>query len=264
MIWSGKLIAGAIGHLIGGPLAALFAVGVGHSLDREIDGFRRAFLRQRSSEWRQHWHDIAFTAEFLLAGYLFSDGLARRDESALCFDSIARRRVLNRSEREQAWTLFQEGQRGDFPLTEFINQVRHETHRQREQIIELLLGLRLCLHGERRPSQDQSRALFDLARRFAISEEHLAYYASASAEYRREPPADRSASFNGATAYAILGIPSDATDAEVRRAYRVQMSRHHPDKLMHTNPSDERLSKAANRTDLIRKAYDSIKRARGW
>ncbi len=264
MIWSGKLIAGAIGNLIGGPLAALFAVGIGHTLDREIEGFRRAFLRQRSSEWRQHWHDVAFAAEFLLAGYLFTDRLARPDESDVCFDSIASRRVLNRNEREHAWALFREGQRLDFPLTELINQVRRETHRQREQVIQLLTGLRACLYSDRCPSQGQVRALFDIARRFAIAEERLASYASAWAKYRREASTRRSASIDEASAYRILGLSAEATETEVRRAYRLQISRHHPDKLMHTNPSDERLAKAANHTDLIRKAFDAIKRSRGW
>ena len=33
-------------------------------------------------------------------------------------------------------------------------------------------------------------------------------------------------------AYAVLGVRSDASDAEVKKAYRRHMSQHHPDKLV--------------------------------
>lgn len=264
VIWSGKLIAGALGNLIGGPLAGLLAAGVGHTLDREVEGFRRAFHRQRSTEWRQHWYDVVFAAEFSLAGYLFSGERARADEADLCFDNLVERRTLNLSERERAWMLFRDGQRPDFPLTGFINHVRSETHRQREQVFQLLSTLLVYTRFERDPSSAQKRALSDIAARFAITDEILASLANASSKYRYESPASPSGALDQATAYSVLGVSSGATEAEVRRAYRAQMSRHHPDKLMHTHPSDDRLSQAARRTDLTRKAFDSIKRARGW
>lgn len=265
MIWSGKLIAGSLGTLIGGPLAGLLAAGVGHTLDREVEGFSRAFDRQRSTRWRQYWHEVLFKAEFLLAGYLFCSARARAQDADACFEALVGRHALTGTERGRARAWFEEGQRPEFPLTAFVNQVRRETHRQRELVQQLLSALLSCLDLEgRRASEDQRQALADIARRFAVSEEGLAWLASAAHEHRRQTSARPSASVDQTTAYAVLGVSPDATEAEVRRAYRTQMSRHHPDKLMHLDPSDERLAQAASRTDLIRKAYESIKRARGW
>jgi DnaJ like chaperone protein len=95
-------------------------------------------------------------------------------------------------------------------------------------------------------------------------EKDLSMLERLSAEFRRRATQGRTSSMDTAAAYETLGIGPDATEAEVRRAYRVQMSRHHPDKLAHQQPSAERLARAAARTDSVRKAYEAIRRARGW
>jgi DnaJ like chaperone protein len=76
----------------------------------------------------------------------------------------------------------------------------------------------------------------------------------------QRPPAKRSALDH---AYAILGVEREATDAEVKRAYRRLLSRHHPDKLVSKGLPEEMMKLAAEKTHEIRQAYETITRARG-
>ena len=61
--------------------------------------------------------------------------------------------------------------------------------------------------------------------------------------------------------YAILGVAPDATDAEVRTAYRRMAQKHHPDKVAHLGPDVQRAATEKFRT--INEAWERIKKARG-
>ena len=65
-------------------------------------------------------------------------------------------------------------------------------------------------------------------------------------------------------AYRALQLPSSATEAEVKKAYRRLISRHHPDKLAGTGLGTEALRRATEMTQQIQKAYDLICKTRGF
>lgn len=264
MSWNGTIVLGGLGYMIGGPLAGLLAAGMGRTLDREVDGYARAFLRRRSDPWRSHWDRVLFQAEFLLAGYLASQGRMAPREADACFDALAGRRVATGTERIRARDLFEEGQREDFPLTSVVNQLRREIHRNQDLVQSLFLTLIFFYSFDHAPTPTLRSTLVGLAARFALDEQDVVLLERSATERNRRGSTARSSSLDLATAYATLGIREGATEAEVRRAYRVQMSRHHPDKLMHTRPSAEDLERASIRTDRIRKAFEAIKRSRGW
>ncbi|MBK1634001.1 hypothetical protein CKO31_25425, partial [Thiohalocapsa halophila] len=58
-----------------------------------------------------------------------------------CFDALAAQHLATGSDRDHARALFEEGQREDFPLTRFVNQVRRDIHRRRDLVDNLLLHL---------------------------------------------------------------------------------------------------------------------------
>jgi DnaJ like chaperone protein len=63
-------------------------------------------------------------------------------------------------------------------------------------------------------------------------------------------------------AYQILEVDPNASDAEVAKAYRRQLSKHHPDKLKANGMPDSMLEHAKQRTQQIIEAYELIKAAR--
>jgi DnaJ like chaperone protein len=64
-------------------------------------------------------------------------------------------------------------------------------------------------------------------------------------------------------AYQILEVDPKAPNAEVQKAYRRQLSKHHPDKLKANGLPESMLEHAKQRTQQIIEAYELIKSARG-
>jgi DnaJ like chaperone protein len=66
-----------------------------------------------------------------------------------------------------------------------------------------------------------------------------------------------------AEAYDVLGVRAAAGDEAVVKAYRRQLSRHHPDKLRANGLPESMLEHAKQRTQQIIEAWDIIRAARG-
>jgi DnaJ like chaperone protein len=58
-------------------------------------------------------------------------------------------------------------------------------------------------------------------------------------------------------------VTKSASDEQVVKAYRRQMSRHHPDKLKANGLPDSMLERAKERTQQIQAAYELIRAVRG-
>jgi DnaJ like chaperone protein len=82
--------------------------------------------------------------------------------------------------------------------------------------------------------------------------------------FRRE---QAHAAANGAQqltmAYQVLEVAATATDADVEKAYRRALSRHHPDKLKANGLPESMIEHAKERTQQIIEAWELIKERRG-
>ncbi len=63
--------------------------------------------------------------------------------------------------------------------------------------------------------------------------------------------------------YALLGLTREASEREIKRAYRKLMSQHHPDKLAAQKIPETMLRSAEERAREINAAYERIKSERG-
>jgi len=68
---------------------------------------------------------------------------------------------------------------------------------------------------------------------------------------------------NLAECYAELEVDASISDAELVKAYRRQMSRHHPDKLVANGLPESMAQMAKEKTQRIQEAYEGIRAARG-
>jgi len=66
-----------------------------------------------------------------------------------------------------------------------------------------------------------------------------------------------------AECYAELEVDAGISDPEVTKAYRRQMSRHHPDKLVANGLPESMAQMAKEKTQRIQEAYETIRAARG-
>jgi DnaJ like chaperone protein len=74
----------------------------------------------------------------------------------------------------------------------------------------------------------------------------------------RTPPKPSLAEF-----YAELEVDEKVSDQEIVKAYRRQMSRHHPDKLVANGLPESMMQWAKEKTKRIQEAYEGIRAARG-
>ena len=68
---------------------------------------------------------------------------------------------------------------------------------------------------------------------------------------------------NEPSPFDILGCDSSATNDELRRAYRAQAKKHHPDLLRAQGLPEEMVKRATEQMTRINGAWEEIKRARG-
>ena len=61
----------------------------------------------------------------------------------------------------------------------------------------------------------------------------------------------------------MLEVAAEASDAEVTKAYRRQLSRHHPDKLQANGLPDSMIEHAKERTQQIIAAWERVRERRG-
>src|SRR5882757_1038956 len=66
-----------------------------------------------------------------------------------------------------------------------------------------------------------------------------------------------------AECYAELEVDANISDAELIKAYRRQMSRHHPDKLVANGLPESMAQMAKEKTQRIQEAYEALRAARG-
>lgn len=269
MSWLGKVIGGAFGFLMGGPLGAILGAAAGHHYDRGRRGPERLEPRLELGDQRRVQMAF-FTATFSVMGHL-----AKADGNVSPAEINAARAVMDRFElssdlRQAAIQLFTEGKKPGFPLHEALEQFRNECHHRYALLrlfIEILLETAYA-DGPLRISEE--RLLLQICDRLHLS--RLDFYALkaridaaqrlAHADYERTrrrpapPPPPRRSALD--EAYAVLGLRSTATDTEIKAAYRRMIGQHHPDKLVAAGAPEDRVRSATAKTQQIRKAYELI------
>ncbi len=269
MSWWGKLVGGAFGFMVGGPLGALLGAALGHNLDKGLSGLEEEELAPGD---RSRVQTAFFTATFSVMGHVAkADGRVSPDEIALA-EALMAEMDLAPDLRQTAKRLFKEGKSEDFPLDEVLEQFRREC-RRRQTLIQMFMEIQLqAAYADGRIDPAEERLLLHICSRLGISEflfrrlEQMirAERGFAGAGERRAGPARRPAGATLEDAYAILNVSPDASDGEVKKAYRRLLSQHHPDKLVAKGLPEEMMKMAAKKTHEIRQAYEMVKEARGF
>ena len=135
---------------------------------------------------------------------------------------------LDADQSEAARALFNEGKAPGFPLDELLDQLRRESGRQLN-LLRMFLEVQFQaawadggIHPEERRLLGHIAARLGLADADFIDIERMVG-AGAHAVHQTGPSLE--------DAYATLGVSANAPVAEIKRAYRRLMNRHHPDKL---------------------------------
>ncbi len=270
--WGGKLIVGLLGMLIGGPIGLAIGVLIGHFLDRGVERVQsfNPFRPYRPGE-REEVQEALFSAVFSIMGHLAkADGRVSEQEIGQA-EAIMSRMQLNDEQRRRAQEAFRHGKDDDFPLDRTVAEFRQRIRRRRHLVVvflELLLQTALAdgeLHAE------EERILFRVAAGLGVPESQFRQILNMVLAQARFGGAGAAGAGGAAgpsrpslgEAYQVLGVKEDASDQEVKKAYRRLMSEHHPDKLAARGVPEEMIRVSTEKTAEISKAYDMIKEARG-
>jgi DnaJ like chaperone protein len=255
--WWGKVIGGIAGYLLGGPLAAVAGVVLGHI----VDGWRPSTGRSPGAQTRTQ---AAFLrATFSVMGHLCkADGRICEDEIAMA-SKVMDRLGLTGAHRRTAMEMFRQGKAPDFRLDDALSQFRAQCGRHPMLLgmfTEIQLSAALA-DGALTPQEDA--ALRCICVRLGIPRPMFEQFLRAARAERSNREREPEAASDLESAYGTLGVEVNASDAEVKRAYRRLLSRHHPDKLAGEGMSEEMIRMANDRTQAIRRAYERIQSMRG-
>ncbi|HEY2274962.1 MAG TPA: co-chaperone DjlA [Steroidobacteraceae bacterium] len=269
MKWLGKLTGGLIG-LAFGPIGLAVGVLLGHQFDRAQEdddepGATPADVAAISERF--------FRATFRVMGYVAkADGRVSEQEIAAARAVMTDLR-LDALQVREAIGLFTAGKQPQFDLAAELAGLRAAC-RGRPDILRIFLEIQVRaalagnnLEGPVRPILGSVAAATRISG-FELAQIEAVLRIQRGGFYQQQRP-DGGAAGSGASAaaleqaYRVLETTAGASDAEVVKAYRRQLNRHHPDKLKANGLPESMIGHAKQRTQQIIEAYELIRARRG-
>ncbi len=238
-IW-GKIVGGAAGFALGGPLGALLGTAAGHAFDR-----RRAAGQARPEEARQAAFTVAVIV--LAAKMAKADGVVTRDE----VDAFKRVFRIPPHELEGVGALFDRARRDATGYEPYARQIAGLFRGNPWVLEELLDGLFEVARADNVVHPAELAFLEEVAQIFGFDE---AGFERIRASHLRPDEADP---------YEVLGLRPAAGDAEIKTTYRRLVCEHHPDRLIAEGMPQEFIDLANDKLATINGAYERIRRERG-
>lgn len=276
MIFGGKLILGLLGWLLGKWVGLLIGLFIGHWIDSKLMLIQswNPFRPIDASEKAQ-LNDALIDTAFAIMGHLAkADGRVCESEIAQA-EALMNRMGLDADKRQHAIKRFNDGKSAQFDLDQCIAGFAHQIRHRRHFVLvfmEMLLSVALA---DGHLSAEEQQILMRVANGLGISQAHfqqILRMLMAQAQFQQQAGAGYGQGSAGQAAssasvleqaYTVLGITAQASDSDVKKAYRRLMSQHHPDKLSAQGAPEEMIRVATEKSAQISKAYDVIKKARG-
>ena len=262
MAWKGKFFGALIGLLLTRNVwGAVVGAMIGHIFDEKV-GYGRA----SSAYAHASISEVFFRTTFELMGHVAkSDG--RVSEAEI---DAARRLMqelrLGPNEINAAIACFHIGKSAAYDANIGVENLRGACAMRHDLLRTFMeLQLRAALAGN--DISPPARAiLMRVAERLGMSGLEFAHMEAALRGRRQgwngqggRPAAEKPL----AECYAELEVTDTMSDQEVTKAYRRQMSRHHPDKLVANGLPESMAQLAKEKTQRIQEAYEAIRAARG-
>lgn len=253
----GKLIGGFLGAFFG-PWGLILGVIVGHFFDKGL-ALNIEYFEPDPAIVKQ----VFFKTTFMMMGYVAKlDGRVSEEEIQAAKEVMARLR-LRSSQRAAAIQYFNQGKSSLFNWMAIMDNFLRNCGNH-PQLMQLFVEIQLKVasvdgiadHNKRRAMEHLCDKL-NIPRAVLTQMESHQRAEHVFREPRRSKPDELSLS------YAILGVTAQATDQQVKKAYRQLMSQHHPDKLAAKGLPPGMMKMATEKTQRIQKAYQIVCQARG-
>lgn len=243
------LVGGFIGLVANGWKGLFIGALVGHLLSRTL---RFTFIRT-ASKIQTQFLDTTFA---VMGAVCKADGRVSVDEIRVAerlFDKLR----LRGEAREAAKRAFNRGKAPGFDLDAEIASFARVA-RGRHALHQIFLQVQLsALAADGHLHDEELTMLRRIGRGLGLSPAEIQHL---EAMFRSGPAASRVDTLD--EAYQTLGVTASASDPEIKKAYRLLMSQHHPDKLAAKGLPESMREVAEQKTREITAAYQRIERAR--
>lgn len=252
-----KWLFAGLGWAVGGPIGALLGFFIGKSFDSDSD--TQAFTQSGDQAFHHGPYrntgtqaDIHVALLVLIAAVMKADGQVKKSE--LNYVKAFLRQNYGEERGKEMLKALQQIVQKDIPIDQVCYQIKVNTdYNTRYHMVDFLFGL-----GSADGSFDQTE--LNMLRLIAQ------YLGIAQSDYTSIYERHNS-SFNthhstfGKDPYKVLGISKDATDDEVKKAYRRMAMKYHPDRV--AGMSEEMQRNAAEQMKEINEAYEQINKLKG-
>jgi DnaJ like chaperone protein len=256
MQWFGKAIGAALGLAVAGPFGSVLGALLGHQFDQGI----AALLTGGAGKTQ----GLFFEVSFEVMGHLAKvDGRVSEEEVR-----IARRIMhamrLGPEQVRAAIACFTRGKDRQYALQERL-QALYRRIGQRRDLARAFIEIQVqAAVGGGEIDNGKRQLLWEVARHFGFTRVELAQIESLIRAQQTAGSATEQSGLSIEDAYKALGLTAQASDREVKTAYRRLMNQHHPDKLVSKGLPESMMAIAQQKTREIRAAYDRIKSARNF
>lgn len=239
----------ALGWMFGGPIGAVFGAAIGHFLQMLEKGVEKNNAHSRIKNREAHAaarRDFYASLMVLAAAVMKADGRPKKEELAIVKNFLVEQ--FGSVQAQEALYILRDLLKKNIPVEPVCQQIRANMNYSQR------LALLHFLHGVAHADQE-----------FHDTEKHLLEQIAMDLGIRLEDRRSIAAMFaprkNILSDYRILEVEPNATDDEIRKAFRRMSMKHHPDKVAHLGSEIQK--NATEKFQSISAAYERIKKKRG-
>jgi len=240
-IW-GRLLGGAAGFALGGPIGAILGVMAGSAFDKKN---KSSFNYSKiSQEQKQQVFTISFI--ILSAKLAKSDGQVTDDE----IQAFKEKFNVPKSELNKVGQIFNEAKKDVYGYKKIADQVGLLFADNKILLEELLNNLFYIAASDGQISLKEIDLLRSISQSFSFDENTFQRIFQMNLKDNTSDP------------YRILGVSRDDSDQEIRKKWIQLNKEHHPDNLIARGMPKEFIEQSNKELAAINLAYDKIKEIR--
>ena len=255
-----KWVGGALGWSFGGPIGAIIGLAIGSLIDNATEGagfllgdgkprqpYGRTSTSRTQAQSRPQTQSGDFEVSLLILASVVIKADGKQDQRELDFVRQQFLSMYGKERANHAFKLFKNINKQTIPTRQVCLQIKQMMdHASRLQLLHFLFGI---AKADGMVTDNEVSQIYMISGYLGISSRD---YGSIKAMFYN----------SSENAYKILEITKNATDSEIKAAYRTMAKKYHPDRVMHLGK--EHQEGAEEKFRQVQLAYEQLQKERGF